>query len=206
MIARLSLLAFSLVLAATPTFAKDKAAFACEGVFGPESSEKLLIDTYGADNVVTGEVDGPEGSTLLATTVFPNDAEKEMQFGWWNDEARTGLSYARLSPSMAGPEGVKIGMTVPEVEAINGKPFTIGGFWWDYGGYGIIDAGKLANVDDTSCYISLRFSPADDDTGDLDVSAVSGEVTIPSDEPLLDKLKVTVQSVEISYAGAEGDE
>lgn len=205
MLARLSLIALCAVLAAGPALAKDKGAFACDGVFGADSSEALLIQTYGADNVVTQEEDGPEGSTILATRVFSNDPDKTLVFTWWDEEDHTGLNYVDLPPSMIGPHGVRVGMSAAEVEAINGAPFTIGGFWWDYGGYANIDKGLLANADE-GCFTSLRFSPADGDYGDLDVSSVSGEVTIASAEPLLAKLDTRLQVLSISYAGPEGDD
>lgn len=203
MFARLSMFALCAALLATPALAEDK-AFSCEGVFGADSSEAFLIKTYGADNVVTGETDGPEGTQILTTTVFPNDPERALVFSWFDEENRAGLSYVDLSPSTSGPFGLRVGMTVAEVEAINGKPFSIGGFWWDYGGYAMIDDGTLLNKDD-GCFISLRFAPADKDFGSLDVSPVTGEVSVPSSDPLLAKIDTRVQVLSISYAGPEGD-
>lgn len=213
MLARLSLAALSLALvAAAPAVAKEKTkpatpeAVACSGVYGPDSSEALVKQTFGADNVVTGTVPGPEGEDMLATTVFPNDPDRTMQFGWWDDETRTGLSYVELAPTQIAPNGAHVGQTVAEVEKLNGKPFTVGGFWWDYGGYANFEGGKLENADDTTCWISLRFAPNDEYPADLDVSAVSGEVQVPSTEKLLSTLDVRVQSVDISWPGPEGDE
>ncbi|MEO5804993.1 hypothetical protein [Devosia sp.] len=207
MLARLSLLALCACLAAAPAYAKDKpAAFSCTGVFGPDSSEALLKQTYGAENVVTGMVDGAEGEQMLATTVFPKNPEKSMEFGWQNDDTRERLGFVYLPPSMSGPHGLRVGMSVDDVVAINGKPFTIGGFWWDYGGGAQIETGALANGDDDkSCFLSLAFVPNDDYPQDLDVSAVSGEVSIPTDEPLLKKLGVHLSQISISYAYPEGD-
>lgn len=205
MLARLSFALLCACLVATPALAKDKTAFSCAGVFGPDSSEALLKKTYGADNVVTGTVPGAEGEDMLATTVFPNDPDKTMVFGWQDDDKREGLGFVDLPPSIDGPHGVHVGMSVAEILAINGQPFTIGGFWWDYGGYAQIEKGALANADDATCFLSLRFSPAEDYPQDLDVSSVSGEVTIPADAPLLAKLDTRVTEVSVSYAGDEGD-
>jgi hypothetical protein len=199
MLARMSFALLCACLVATPALAKAKTGFSCTGVFGPESSEALLIETYGADNVVTGQVPGAEGMETLATTVFPNDPDKTMVFGWMDDETRQGLGYVDLPPSIDGPHGVHVGMTVAEVLAINGKPFNIGGFWWDYGGYAQIEQGALANADDATCFLSLRFSPVDDYQPDLDTSAVAGEVSIPADEPLLEKLDTRVSTVSVSF-------
>ena len=202
MLARLSLFAFCAALAASPALAKTKTAapdeVSCSGVFGPESTEALIRETFGEDNVVTGDVPGPEGTTILATTVFPNDPDKTMEFGWWDEDNRASLSYVQLSPSQTGPHGVQIGMSVAEVEAANGEPFNIGGFWWDYGGYAQIDSGNLAG-DSNGCFISLRFSPSDDAIGNTDVTAISGEVIISSSEPLLEQVDTRVQSISLGY-------
>ena len=204
MLARLSFALLCACLVVTPALAKDKTAFSCTGVFGPDSSEALLKQTYGADNVVTGMVPGAEGDEMLATTVFPNDPDKTMQFGWMDDDTREGLGFVDLPASIDGPHGVHVGMSVADVLAINGQPFNIGGFWWDYGGYAQIDQGALANADDASCFLSLRFSPADEYPADLDVSAVSGEVTVPATEPLLEKLDTRLSVVSVTYP-SDGD-
>ena len=203
MLARLSFALLCACLVATPSLAKDKTAFSCSGVFDPDSSEALLKQTYGAENVVTGEVPAPEGEEMLATTVFPNDPDKTLLFGWMNSDTREGLAFVNLPPSMDGPHGVHVGMSVAEVLAINGKPFNVGGFWWPYGGYARIEQGTLANADDADCFLWLIFSPADDYPQDLDVSAVTGEVTIASDEPLLEKLDTRLSIVSIRYPDPE---
>ena len=210
MIVRLSLLALCAALVVTPALAKDKSGpaaepVACTGPFGPDSSEATLIETFGAQNVVTGQVYGPEGMELLATTVFPDDPQRTMRVGWWDEENRTQLSYVDLAPSQVGPGGVRVGMTVDEIRALNGEPFTIGGFWWDYGGYANIQSGNLADLPG-GCYLSLRFGPTEDYSTDIDVTPVAGEVQIPSDEPLLKTLDVRVQVVSLSYASPDAEE
>ena len=208
MLARFFVPAFAAVLLLTmPAAAKEKtkaSQVTCEGVFGPESSEALVKQTFGPDNVVTGMVDGPEGMQMLATTVFPDDPQRTMRFGWWDEDARSGLSYVDLAPSQIAPGGVRIGQTVAEVEALNGAPFTIGGFWWDYGGYANIENGNLAHTVDKICWVSIRFSHADDYSSDIDATPVSGEVQVPSGEALLEMLDVRVAVVSVSWPAPEG--
>ncbi len=203
--ARLSLaLACCVVAAAAPAAAKDKAnpasgeEVACLGVFGPGSSEAMLVETFGADNVVTGTVPGPEGTELIATTVFPDDPERIMEFGWFDEENYTRLSYVELSPSQTAPGGVRIGQTVAEVEALNGEPFQVGGFWWDYGGYANIESGNLAQLEG-GCHLSIRFSPGENYSDDIDVTPVSGEVQVSSDDPLLAEIDTRVQVLTLGY-------
>jgi len=204
MIIRLSLLALCTAFVVTPAIAKEKTKVpaeqvACAGVFGPDSSEALLIETFGAENVVTGQVYGPEGIEMLATTLFPDDPQKTMQMGWWDEENLTKLAYVELAPSQVGPSGVRVGMTVAEIEAINGEPFIIGGFWWDYGGYANIESGNLTDLPG-DCHLSLRFSPAEEYSSAIDVAPVSGEVQIPSGEGLLQILDTRLQVLSLSYA------
>lgn len=205
-----SLALIGLALCAPPLAATEKTAadpagapLACSGVFGPQSSEALLIETFGTDNVTTGIVPGPEGTEMLATTVFPGDANRAMQFGWFDEENRAYLSYVELAPGQTAPGGVRLGMSVAEVEALNGEPFNVGGFWWDYGGYANIETGALSGEQGGGCYLSIRFAPADADIGDLDISPVAGEVQVPSAEPLLETLDTRVQVLSIGYAWPE---
>ncbi|MBO9589324.1 hypothetical protein [Devosia sp.] len=210
MIARISLLALSLALIAVPTVAKDKVKAApdaprvvsCDGVFGPKSSDALVRETFGEDNVETGTVYGVEGIEFLATTVYPDDPERVMQFSWWDEEKLEYLSSVELAPSQETPAGVRIGMSVEEVEAINGEPFTIGGFWWDYGGGAVFEKGALANPE-TGCGFWIRFAPKDEYPESVDVTPVSGEVTVRSSEPLLETLDVRVQSINLGYPWPE---
>lgn len=185
----------ALILAATPALAEQ---LTCDGPFAADSSEAKLVEAFGKENVVTGEVPGPEGSTVLATTVFPNDETRKIEVGWWDEEGLTQLAYFTIPSADISPQGVKTGMTVKEVEALNGAPFEMQGFWWDYGGYANFSGGKLGAPEE-GCIVSVRFAPAGESPADLNVEAVSGEVMVPSSEPLLEKLDVRVESLSVSY-------
>lgn len=206
MLSRIFLCTACAALLTAPTFAKDKTSpaagetVACEGVYGADSSEDLVIETFGADNVTSGFVDGPEGSQYIATTVYPGDPEREMIFSWFDEDRMAQTSFIQLSPSQTGPHGVRLGMTPAEVEAINGQAFDIGGFWWDYGGSAPIDEGSLAGPMDGDCYVSIRFSPQDEIPASIDVTPVSGEVVVRSDLPLLAEIGTRVTSLSLGYA------
>jgi hypothetical protein len=184
-----------LALLATPALADQ---LSCDGPFAADSSEARLVESFGRDNVVTGDIPGPEGSTILATTVFPTDPEKKMEFGWWDEENLTQLAYFTVPAKDTAPQGVKVGMDVKEVEALNGAPFDLQGFWWDYGGYANFTGGKLA-AGDAGCMVSVRFAPEGEYPQDLNVDAISGEMTVPSSEPLLEQVGARVESVSVSY-------
>lgn len=200
---RLSLVALCVALALSPVAAKDKIKsaaeqLACDGIFGPGSSEASLIAQFGAENVVTGMVYGAEGMEMLATTLFPHDPKRTMQIGWMDEQTRTDIAYVDLSPSQIAPGGVRLGMSVAEVAALNGKGFEISGFWWDYGGYANIESGALTELDG-GCHLSMRFSPAEEYPEALDITPVAGEVEVPSDHSLLEALDVRLTVLSISY-------
>lgn len=199
----LALLTLAL-LAAAPLAAKEKTKSAapepvvCSGVFGPDSSEALLIETFGADNVVSGMVPGPEGTEMFATTVYPGDPRRAMEFGWWDEQKRERLSYVDLAPGQVAPGGARIGLSVAEIVDLNGAPFTINGFWWDYGGYALIEQGAFAN-NPLGCSVSLRFDTMRDAPADTNIDAVAGDITVPSDEPLLETLDARVSHLSLAY-------
>ena len=169
----------------------------CEGPFAADSSEARLIETYGKENVVTGDVPGPEGSTVLATTLFPSDPAKSIEFGWWDEAKFERTAYFTVPAGDTAPGGLKAGMTVKEVEALNGGPFDMYGFFWDYGGSAGFEGGKLGDIEG-SCVVSVRFAVGDY-PADLDVTAISGDQQISSTEPLLATVNARVDTITVGY-------
>jgi len=183
-----------LLLLAGPVSALE---VACEGAFAIDSSEARLIEIYGASNVRTGIVPGPEGTEMLATEVYPESAKRRLQFVWWNEDQRTDLSYVDLPPKLPGPGGVRYGMSVAEVEALNGAPFTMSGFGWDYGGHAGFDKGSLSDLPG-GCAVGVTFSPESYPEG-LDVDEIIGDRPVQSNNPLLEQVNARVDQVFISY-------
>lgn len=183
-----------LLVLSTPVMAEQ---IACEGAFAIDSSEARLIEIYGADNVWTGIVPGPEGTEMLATEVFRDNPKRRIQFVWWDEENRTDPSYIELASKMAAPGGVRAGMSIADVEALNGEPFTLSGFGWDYGGSAGFESGNLATLPG-DCLLSLRFSPADYPQG-VDFDPVIGDVEVRSTNPLLDELDARLDWVAVGY-------
>jgi len=193
MLARVSF--FVALALATPTMAEE---IACEGAFAIDSSAARLIEVYGAGNVVTGTVPGPEGTEMLATTVFPGDDKKSLQFVWWDEENLTDPAYIELSSAMTAPGGVRIGMTLGEIEALNGEAFTLLGFGWDYGGSAGFDTGALADLPG-GCHLNLRFDPGEEPEG-VDTLPVMGDKELASGDALLAQMPVTVYAMSLGYA------
>ena len=87
--------------------------------------------------------------------------------------------------------GLKLGMTIEEVEKINGKAYIVGGFDWDYGGYANFEGGKLAEG------LSGRFSPTESSYP----NKIMGEVQVPSTDKDLLAAKPVVTSLTLYFPG-----
>lgn len=192
MLARASF--FVAIALATPALAEQ---VVCEGAFAIDSSEARLIALYGAENVVTDIVPGPEGSEMLATTVFPDNPDKTLQFVWWDEDGLTSPSYIELPATMTAPGGVRIGQSLAEVEALNGESFTLLGFGWDYAGSAGFETGALSDLPG-GCHLNLLFEPGEAPVG-VDTMPAMGDKELSSDDPLLAQMPVTVYAMSLGY-------
>ncbi len=170
----------------------------CQGPFAKDASEASLKQAFGAQNVEYRTVPGAEGVETQATVIYPNDPARMVTVFWWDEAGRTkpamvqvqadyaadpdGSNYWKTEVLWQSAQGVKIGSTAAEVETLNGKPFKISGFGWDYGGFAVgWEGGKLEAPEDSPCTLSLRFSPSvetlpDGATGDTELMSNSAEM------------------------------
>jgi hypothetical protein len=190
------------LLAAAPALADE---MACAGALGPDTTLSKIEETYGKANVVTGEVDGPEGTTMVATTVFPKDPDKSFQIYWWDEEKHERIAGFDVPANSTGPLGLKIGMPIADVQALNGEAFTLSGFYWDYGGSAGFDKGKLSNLPG-GCFLNLTFNPSVDPPNDTISNAISGEQDLRSDMKEFAVVKPVVQGISLGYADPLADE
>lgn len=188
-----------LMLTTAPILAEE---IGCEGVFNENATLADFEAAFGKANVVTGEVPGPEGTTMIATTIYPNDPERTMQARWWDEQNIKYLAGLTVAKGDTGPGGVKVGMPIEEVQAINGEAFTLSGFFWDYGGSAGFDSGKLGNLPG-GCYLNLHFNPTLDSLPEDISNAISGEQELRSDQKEVLAAKVVVDEINLGYAYPE---
>jgi hypothetical protein len=136
-------------------------AVACSGSFAKDSSHEKLATAFAAKNVAWDDVDGPGGSKLKASVLFPNDPKRRLEVVWTKPDARTDIQVIAINgqSTWTAPKGLKLGMTLAAVEKLNGKPFRLTGFEKDTGGMvQSWDAGALAELPG-GCKVALRFEP-----------------------------------------------
>jgi hypothetical protein len=194
-----STIAALLMFGAAPALADE---VTCEGVFHQDATLAEIEAAFGKDNVVTGEVPGPEGTTMIATTIFPDDPARTMQVRWWDEQNVAYLAGVTLAPGDTGPGGVALGMPIQDVEAINGEPFRLFGFFWDYGGSAGFETGTLSGLPG-GCVLNLQFSPTREDLSEALTLAISGDIELRSDMPELREAQVAVDEVNLGFAYPE---
>jgi hypothetical protein len=190
-----STLAALLLLGAGPVLGAE---YGCDGIFAEDTTLAAIEAEFGKANVVSGEVPGPEGEVFTATTIYPGDAEREMQVRWWDEETLTYFAGVTLGAGDSGPGGVHAGMPIEEVEAINGEPFGLMGFFWDYGGGAGFVSGKLSELPG-GCHLGLQLSPTVERLPPDVEMAISGDVPLRSDMPEVRAAKVAVDKVDLLY-------
>jgi len=145
-----------------PAVAESTRAIACSGVFAKDSSHMKLATRFDSHNVVFTEVDGPEGSKPMASVLFPKDPRQRLEVWWQNEDSRSDTHLIVINGQSAwiAPKGVRLGLALPALEKLNGKPFKMSGFDQPNGG-AVSDwqGGVLDAMMPGGCRLGIRLAP-----------------------------------------------
>lgn len=102
------------------------------------TSEQDLILQLGPEAVIRDSIYLGEGESELGTILFRGDSLRQLQISWvdWSEARRTPreiLLRGRASVWRTR-EGVTLGTSLRDLEALNRRPFRLSGWGWDYGG------------------------------------------------------------------------
>ncbi len=172
---------------------------ACSGVFSKDSSHLRLAMTFDSRNVTFTDVDGDNGAKVPASVLFPNDPKRRLEIWWANPAARnqTYLIVINGKSIWAGPGGLKLGLTLAQLEKLNHKAFKVKGF--DKDGIATVsdwDGGTLATLSGgCKSGMSLKADPKATEA----VAALSADKEYSSADPELRAAKPTVSEILIGY-------
>jgi hypothetical protein len=168
------------------------------GPVTPETSRADLAALFGPEALEDMAIPAGEGTTEPGTRV---DIGPEQSFSviWVDDTQTQPLLIKDFGPAWRTPEGIGLGMTATDLEAVLG-PFSFYGFGWDYGGTVVLEGTNLA--DDYGLLI-IRLQPdIDSNTAPpASLQAVMGDSTFSSTDVSLSDLGVTVDMM-ILYLNA----
>lgn len=211
-------LAYFLLLAATmallcpacaPSSEEEASAEAAEYLIIPgERVGKILLDQAAQHQVLAvyseearlDSIHLGEGMMAPGVKVFPDDPRRMLEIYWDRELDPLRPAFIRIvgqdgASAWKTAEGITIGVSLEEVERLNGKPFSLYGFGWDAEGL-VADwhGGAL------STHLHLRFQM----TEQADVPAsVLGDVVLRSDDPQVRRLLPTVAVMELSFPRSE---
>ena len=107
------------------------------GAVARDGGEADLVAIYGTGAVRAIDVDLGEGEHAPGALLFPDDERRRVEVVWRDPVGRRGLAQARLRGAATAwrlPGGLTLGLTLEEVERLNGRSFRLAGFAWDGGG------------------------------------------------------------------------
>lgn len=107
------------------------------GAITPDASESELRRIYGRRNVRSTRVSIGEGEYEPGTVVYPNDPLRMIEIIWKDAGRRRYPQRIQLTGERSvwtTRHGISLGTSLKELERINGRPFVLTGFGWDYEG------------------------------------------------------------------------
>ncbi len=166
-----------------------------------------LEKKYGAKNIVKKDsIETGEG-TFETTKLFGN-TDEEVDIYWQDGHKFKQIQdvvvkgkldeNAKLKNNSpwVSKLGLRIGMKMSEVIALNGKTFTITGIGWDLGGNVVSwEGGKLANKN-----ANIRFNDYSDNMGGLketEYNTIIGDREFDTKHPVIQKLNPTVDEFSV---------
>jgi hypothetical protein len=175
-------------------------AVACSGVFAKDSNHLKLAVKYDSRNVVFDDVDGPGGSKIKASVVFPREPKRRLEVLWDNDAGRSETQVIAINGQSAwtAPKGLKLGLPLAAVEKANGKPFKITGFGPE--GHATVagwEGGAMTHLPG-GCKIGLRLT-ASSNASQSARRAVTTDSELMSNDPRLREIKPTITEILIGY-------
>jgi hypothetical protein len=166
-----------------------------------------LEKKYGAKNII--KIDSIEsGEGTFETTKLFGNTDKEVDIYW-----QEGFKFKQIQDVVVKGKldenaklkknspwvsklGLRIGMKMSEVIALNGKTFTITGIGWDLGGNLVSwEGGELAHKN-----VNIRFNDYSGDMGGLkesEYNTITGDREFDTKHPAIQKLNPTVDEFSV---------
>jgi hypothetical protein len=183
-----------------PKPAEPAHVVACSGAFAKNSGHLRLAQAYGVHNVDFTEVSGDDGSTLMASVLFPTDPKRRLEVLWDDDVQRSGTRMVVIDgqSTWTAQKGVHLGLPLAALEKLNGKPFKLMGF--EKGGMAIVsdwNGGTLGTLTD-GCKIGIQLKP-DPKAPAGTLSAASSDKEFDSTDPTIRAAKPTIGEIIVAY-------
>ncbi|TXJ29146.1 MAG: hypothetical protein E6Q28_02720 [Afipia sp.] len=175
-------------------------SLACEGPFAKDTTHDKLVATFGAKNVAFKDVDVTSNVLTKATVLFDADPTRRLVVFWKDEKSRTRpIAVTIDAPSTwTGPGGVRNGLTLRDLERLNGGNFSVTGFGGIGGGEASKLGGPFVNLPG-NCTLKIRFAPGIASPLPSRFASVTGDVLIASTNLVLRRVRPQVEQWSIHY-------
>ena len=166
------------------------------------TSEANLIQMYGRRNVQSKNIHLGEGEFEPGTVIFPKEPNKIAGILWENSDQKQHLKSVRISGQGSVwkiGHGITLGTTLKELEQLNGRPFLLAGFGWDYSGTVTSwEKGNLEKEFTTNGRVILRCRPIQEIykmVSSREAESVLGDKDFRSNNKVMEKINPRVYEI-----------
>lgn len=166
------------------------------------ASELLMMDRFGRENVTQGLIHVGEGETLPATILYADDPRRRLMVAWKDnlngaDPERVVIEGEASLWSVA--PGFSVGTTLDSLERLNGRPFELLGFEWDYAGT-VVDwkGGVIESLNTDTDWLVVRLAPeqkAWEELGQEETEKIMGDEPFSSENRTMQGVRPTVSQI-----------
>lgn len=169
--------------------------------------EAALIDKYGEEHVQYDTIWGAEGYFSMGT-ILQTEPQSHIEITWQNEQKKTGIVSVTLVSDenwyadsidhgmWISATGVRLGMTLEQLQQINGRAFTFSGFGWDYAG--TVTDWKKGNLEGKGIAVQLAEGSGTRSLNDTETRQVLGDIAVESDNPVAVAVHPRVWSISVA--------
>lgn len=186
--------------AARPARFAKPYVIACSGLFGRDSSQVKLAMAFKSHNVSLTQVDAASGAKVTASVLFGKDPKRRLEV-WWSKPATrsdTHLIVINGQSEWIAPGELHLGLTLAELERLNGKPFKVLGFNKDHVATLSDWNGGSLSAPPGGCKIGISLH-ADPKTSAAALSALPADRAFSSADAALRATNSTVSEILVAY-------
>jgi hypothetical protein len=170
------------------------------GPLTPEGSEIELRERYGPSAVDSARIELGEGETTPGAVLYPGDSLRRAEIVWKDTLSRRRPARVILRGTRSKWQvgrGISLGTSLQELERLNGRPFILAGFGWDYAG--VVTDWKGGALDSTLAGIKLYLDPGPAQQQSAAYSQVLGDRDYSSDLPAMQQLNPKVGQIFVDF-------
>jgi hypothetical protein len=169
-------------------------------IIAAQSSEAELRERFGEGAIRPTRIELGEGETAAGTLLFPTDSFRRAEIIWQDTLARRRPARIILRGNQSrwqvGP-GISLNTSLRQLEQLNGRPFTLAGFGWDYGG--VVTSWNGGALDSSLAGVKLYLDPGPAQYESAPYSQVLGDRDYSSDLPAMHQLSPRVWTIFIDF-------